>query len=913
MIEVILQTKLHIPSLRPAQIQRKQLLDKLNDRLQTADGRFSRKLTLVSAPPGFGKTTLISNWLHQLDLPASWLSLDAGDNEPGRLLYTMIVALQQAQPELGDSALSLLQAPQRPPMETLLTLLINDLANMAGQVIFVLDDYHVIQDLEIHKAITYLLENQPPQLHLVIISRSDPALPLHRLQGSGQMRGVFVRDLRFTDAEAASFLDKTMGLSLSHEETNVLTRRTEGWVAGLQLAALSMQAMPDPGEFVTVFAGDDRYISDYLMGEVLDHQPPHLQEFLLKSAIVDRFCGSLCDALLAAEDQGLADSKTTGGRSSQAIIQRLEQSNLFISNLDNRREWYRYHPLFADFLRQRQKNRPAAQIADLHRRAAAWYNQHGFIEEAIEHYHAIKDFAQVANLIERVAIRLVAQGRPGKVLDWLAGLPDEVIKSRPLLCVSQAWILTISGQTGAAEPLLRQAEQVLATSEPHQAQHASGLIDMVRAYQARRQGNLPGSITLLRQASDNIAVSDLLVRSSVRLNLGFNHQLMGELPQAQEVLQAARFDGQTAGAVYITLIAMAVQGNNDVAQGNLRRAITLYKEAIDYGLARNHGRPFPPAGYAYAGLGQVMYEQNQIEEAEQLLTLAVQLGKSISDWSMVRRGLLPKAWMKAMAGDLTEARKLWQQALDVVQQAGSERLKDRLQAQWVRMQLTCETPDSAALASAAAWAKTYQESRPDVFGFQEAQAQMVLAQVELVQGQIDQAIWRLGRLAEEATASGQNDNLIKMQSLAALAHDANGDGETALEKLGRALALAANGGYVRTFVDYGSPMQRLLQRAAEHGPAADYAARLRSAFPAASQPAPHPAGRGEPDPLVDPLTDVELSIVRLMAAGLSNGEIAGELFLSVNTVKVYASRLYAKLGVHRRGEAAAVARELHLI
>jgi LuxR family maltose regulon positive regulatory protein len=919
--ELLLQTKLNIPPLRPLLVERTHIIEKINEGLLAkgaldASQLFNRKLSLISAPAGFGKTTLMSSWIRQLDMPAAWLSLDEGDNEPNRFVYYMIASLQEVQRELGASALSLLQSPQPPPIETLLTLLINDLASMAGRVILVFDDYHVIRELDIHQAITFLLDNQPPQFHLVIISRSDPVFPLHRLRGSGQMMGIYVRDLRFTSTEVASFLNKTMGLALSREEVATLARRTEGWVAGLQLAALSMLDMPDPSEFVAIFAGDDRYISDYLIGEVFERQTAQVQEFLLKTAILDRFCAPLCDAILGAEYQGAGIGDPDQVHSSRAIIERLDQSNLFIISLDNKREWYRYHHLFADFLRLRLRDRPAAQIAVLRRHAAGWYSQRGFTEEAIQNYLAAKDFAQAADLIEGVGIRLIVQGQLRKILDWLADLPDDFICTRPLLCVCQAWILNVTGQAAAAEPLLQEAEQTLPTIEPEQARHVRGLIDMIRAYRARRQGNLPSSIQLLRQASENLSPDNLLVRSTVNLNLGFNYLLMGQLDRAEEVLQTSREEGQAAGAIYVILLAMAIQANNYVAQGKLNQAIELFEEAIAYGLARNRGRPFPPAGYAYAGLGQVMYERDEGVKAEQLLVQAVQLGEILADWSMVRRGLLPLIWLRQMAGDPAAAQKLWQQAFNVVHQAESERVEAQLVALRARLQLKQAASDSSILAAAAEWAVTYRNGQPVASSYQEASAQMTLAQVEMAQGQIDQAILRLKQLAETAAAGGQSDNLIKIQTLQAITYDAKGDDVTALERLGRALALAATEGYVRTFVDHGPPMQRLLQEAATHGLASDYVARLLAAFPPATQDKMPPLQSISPSdlqPVDEPLKDQEIRILRLMSAGLSNREIADELYLSVNTIKVYASRVYRKLGVHRRGEAVARAEELGIL
>jgi LuxR family maltose regulon positive regulatory protein len=920
-LDVVLQTKLNIPLLRPSLIERRQLIDKLSEGLfvegtQDTSRLFNRKLTLVSAPAGFGKTTLVSSWIQRLDAPAAWLSLDEGDNEPNRFIYYVMAALRQVCGELADSALLLLQSPQPPPTETLLSLLINDLADMACQAILVLDDYHVIRELEVHKALTFLLDNQPPQLHLVIVSREDPAIPLHRLRGSGQLLGIYERELRFSPAEAAEFFDKTMGLNLTTGEVDALERRTEGWVAGLQLAALSMQDLPETRDFVASFAGDDRYISDYLIGEVFERQPALVQEFLLKTAILERFSPALCDVLLGVEVPGQRIGDPGQMTSSKAIIEHLDQSNLFIVSLDNKREWYRYHHLFADFLRLRLREQPASEIVELHRRVAAWYARHGFTEEAIQHHLAVGDFAQAADLIERVGLRLIVQGQIRKMLDWLTRLPDDFLSTRPLLCVCQAWIFNITGQAAASEPLLKRAEETLKTTEPEQVRHIQGLIDTLRAYKARRQGNLTRSIQLLRQASDELSPNNLLVRSTVNLNLGFNYLITGQLAQADQALQLARADSQAAEAVYVTLITMALQANSYVAQGKLRRATALYEEAITYGLAHNRDQPFPPAGYAYAGFGQVMYEQNEVEKAEQLLTQAVQLGESMADWSMVRRGLLPLAWLWQMRGDPAEARRLLKQAQEVVQQAESDRVEAQIEAQWARLQLKQAASDRSALATAATWAKKYRERQPNTSSYQEAPAQMILAEIELAQEQVDQAILRLNRSAESATAGGQNDNLIKIKTLQTIAYDAKGDHSKALEKLGEALALGEQEGYVRTFVDHGLPLRRLIQEATNSGMASDYINQLLSAFPETAQveiPSARPdrpLGDGLP---VEPLTERELSMLRLMAAGLSNREIAGELFLSVNTIKVYASRIYGKLGAHRRGEAVARAQELGLI
>jgi LuxR family maltose regulon positive regulatory protein len=914
MTEIILHTKLHIPPLRSFLIPRPRLVEKLDAGLSAECGLYHRKLTLVSAPPGFGKTTLVSRWIGDLEEPAAWLSLDERDNDVQRFILYVLTALHRVDGALGRTALSLLESPQPPSPDASLALLINDLGDFPGRVTLVLDDYHVIRERGIHEALTFLLDNQPPQLHLVIVSREDPPVPLHRLRVGGEMAGVYARDLRFSPGEADRFLNETMGLHLAQDQVAALERRTEGWVAGLQLAALSLRDAPDPAGLVAAFAGDDRYITDYLMAEVIDRQPPYLQEFLLRTAICDRFCSPLCEALLEAGAPG--EEGPSLPRSAHAIINHLEQSNLFIVALDNRREWYRYHHLFADFLRLRLKNRATPEVAEWHRRAAAWFAQRDATEEAIQHYLAAREYPQAAELMERLGVRLIVQGQLRKMLDWLAGLPEAFISTRPLLCVCHAWVLNVMGQTSASEPLLQRAEQTLTPLGPEQAGHIRGLIDTLRAYQARREGDLPRSTQLLSQASATLSPDDLFVRGTVNLNLGFNYLLTGRLEQAEGVLQVARKDSRSVHAVYINLIAMAVQANVYVAQGRLGEALQLYEEAIAYGLDQNRGQPFPPAGYAYAGLGQVLYEQNDLPEAERNLAQAVEAGESMADWSLRRRGLLPLAWLKQMTGDQAAAEELWRRAQEVVQQAESKRVAAHVDTHQARLwlaQAAASPANAAAMAGAADWAANYRAGEPDPRSYGEALAQLTLAWVDLAQSQPERALACLGPLAESAAKGGQIDNLIKALALQSLAHAARGDLAEALGALRRALDLGAPEGYVRTFVDLSRPMHALLRQAAAQGVASDYASRLLAAFPEAAEASPLQAAASAVSLAVEPLNDRELAILKLIAAGLSNREIASELYLSPNTIKAYASQMYAKLGVHKRAEAVTRAHELGIL
>ena len=864
------------------------------------------KLTLLSAPVGYGKTTLVSNWLSTLNCPIAWLSLDADDNDPNQFWTYCIASLQTVQPEIGSTALNLLQSPQTAPIENLLIDLINQITTLPDKTILVIDDYHLIETAEILQGLNFLLDHIPPQLHLVLTTREDPLLPLHQLRAGGQMTEIRITDLRFTPAETREFFSETAtGLNLKAEDLAVLWRRTEGWAAGLQLAALSLQSTADKTAFINGFAGDDRYVVDYLIHEVIDHQLPHIKEFLLKTAFLSRFTASLCDAV-------------TGQNNARDCLVHLQQANLFLISLDNKREWYRYQQLFADLLRYQLKEEVGVEgINQLHQRAAEWHAQNGFTDEAIHHYIEIEGFAQAATLMEKKGVNLIAQGQLRKVCLWLEALPEDFLRTRSLLCVCHAWALNLSGQATAVEPRLLNAEHALPTAPPAQREDIQGLIDYVRAFLARRQNNMPLSTEYLRQSAERLSQDNLAVRVAVNLGLGFNYYLAGQFVKAEQTLLLTRRDGHAANAVYPILVAMAVQAYSYAAQSKLGQATRLYEETITYGLSHNGGRPFPPAGYAYAGYGQVAYEQNDLEKAEQLLNQAVELGQLMGDWSIIRRGLLPLAWLKQMQGDSTAAHDLWQQALDVVQKAGDNRVEANLRVHQARQWLAQVTmsADMSALARAADWAKAYQQSQPDPDSHPQAQAQCTLAWLRVVQGKAELALAGLEPMAEAAVAGGHTANQIDILTLQGLAHSALGDVECAFTALKQAFILATPEGYIRTFVDYGPHMQQLLGQAAKIDIFPEYVDKLLAVFPAevGEKKSTEPQIAAAHQPLVEPLTEQETSILRLMAAGLSHHEIAIELYISLNTVKWHTTHIYSKLGVHRRAHAVSRARELGIL
>src|SRR5438132_8928876 len=522
----ILATKLYLPRLRPNVVSRPRLLERLNEGLH-------RKLTLISAPAGFGKTTLVSEWVEGIDRPIAWLSLDEGENDPARFLAYLVAALQTIAAHIGEGVLGVLQSPQPPPPEAILTALLNEITTLPDHFVLVLDDYHVIDAKPVDMALTYLVEHLPPQMHLVIATREDPQLPLARLRARSHLTEVRAADLRFTASEAAEFLTQVMGLSLSAADIAALEDHTEGWIAGLQLAALSMQGHQDVSGFIRAFAGNHRYIVDYLVEEVLQRQPEGVRSFLLQTAILDRLSGSLCDAV-------------TGQEEGNARLEALERGNFFVVPLDDKRHWYRYHHLFAEVLSAHLMAEQPDQVSTLHRRASAWYEQHGEVSDAIRHALAAADFARAADLVELGVLAMLRSRQEATLLGWLKALPDELVHCRPVLSVDYAGALLASGQLEGVEGRLRDAERWLDTtaemrglaSAPATAMvvvdeeefgHLPATIAIARAGLALTRGDVQGTVTYARRALDLAPEDAHLTRGSAAALLGLASWTSGDL------------------------------------------------------------------------------------------------------------------------------------------------------------------------------------------------------------------------------------------------------------------------------------------------------------------------------------------------------------------------------------------------
>jgi LuxR family maltose regulon positive regulatory protein len=922
-VEQLLATKLFIPPIRPGLVIRPRLVERLSAGLY-------RKLALISAPAGFGKTTLVTEWLdnfrldakeeEQIPIKVAWLSLHEDDNDLARFLTYFVAALKQIEgigDTFGEEALSMLQSPQPPSTETILTSLINEITAIPDQLVFVLDDYHLIEDQTIHDALSFLLEHQPPQLHLVIATREDPLLPLARLRAKDQLTELRAGDLRFIYSETADFLNRVMGLDLSVEDIIALEGRTEGWIAGLQLAAISMRGHTDAFSFIQSFAGSNRLVLDYLIEEVLNQQPPEVQNFLMQTAVLNRLTGALCDAVTGQED-------------GQAILEILERTNIFIIHLDSERRWYRYHHLFADLLQQRLYQTRPEEIPTLHSRASEWYEHHGFVDEAIEHALRCGDFERAVNLIEVNIDALWGLGEHRKLHRWLDELPEDLLLSKPSLSIFQARLQCARGQLDAAERTLNGVEQRLAPSADHgvgselqkqislsnsEKLKLRGRAAATKALICSYQGNVSGIIKFAHQALDYLPEHDQIWRGLTASVLGNAHGFKGDMRAAYE----ARFEALQAckdvGNVYLVMLANLQLAITLRAQGQLQRTIEICRQqmqiAIELGMSQTR-----LTGYLLAVWGETLAELNDLEGALDRAKKGFQLTERSRDLQMIGWSFMCLIRILFSSGDLVEVEKTLHKM--------EEFARESLMPPWVTNQMTAWKARlwlaQGKLENAIQWIRerdlsTDGKNKPqqeiDFFSLFDY---LVLARIRIANGQLQEAIGLLDHLLVAAEAGGRIEKVIEIKILQALTFQAGGETDRALSRLKQALALAEPEGFIRIFVDEGPPMVRLLHEALGRGIAPQYTHRLLAAF---SLDEPEQADtttyHTDQSGLIEPLSERELEVLALIAEGCTNQEIASRLFLSLNTVKVHTRNIYGKLGTNNRTQASAKARELGIL
>ncbi|MCA9927261.1 MAG: hypothetical protein KC419_02240 [Anaerolineales bacterium] len=905
MPDELLRTKLFVPQTRPFLIPRPHLLKRLNEGWQQ-----NHKLTLISAPAGFGKTTLASTWVRQREEPVAWLSLDAGDQDLTRFLsylLTTIDGVDGMSSTIGKKGLQLLQSAHPPPAEAVLIPLINDIVAHLDHIFLVLDDYHTIEATAVDDALTFLLDHLPEQLHLVIVTRVDPNLPLARYRARGSLNELRAADLRFTLEEAAVFLNEVMGLALSTADIAALEARTEGWIAGLQLAAISMQGRPDTTSTVHTFTGSHRFVMDYLIEEVLEQQPPRTREFLLQTAVLDQFTGSLCDALTEQEN-------------GHNMLAALDHANLFLVPLDEERRWYRYHHLFADLLRRRLRQSQQEQVLTLHSRASRWFADNGFVSDAIKHALQAEQFEQAAQLIEDHADALWQHGAHGKLMRWLAKMPPEIVMARPPLCIFHAWYLFASGQQDAAEQVLQAAEQSLANEQEtaesaHDRAKLRGRIATIHSFMAAYQGDVPAIIQYARQALALLPKDDLTWRSSAAITLGDAEGFAGDMTAAYEARLAAAQACRLANDGYFLLIANLKLAITLRAQGKLQATIDMCHQQRQ--LAAERGMESTPiAGWCLAVSGEVLAERDELDEALVMAQKGLAQIERGVDLAMHGWSVLCLLRVLFSRGDLAEVAVVIQQFANLSREADVPPWVANQIAGWqVRLWLAQNQPEMAAhWLSEQGLDITREQASLLPMDFFRLIDYITMARIWLALERADDAIWLLQNLVIVAEAGERFSKLIEIEVLLALAFWAKGAQPAALQTLETAIAHAAPEGFVRVFLDEGAAMVDLLRAGQAAGIAPAYVRRLLTAVsPQPATPSPTSvAGAGQLNWL-EPLSERELDVLQHLAWGLSNQEIADRLYLSLNTVKVHTRNIYSKLDVHNRTQAAARAKELGLL
>ena len=922
--DTLIRTKLRLPFTRPELVPRPRLQEQIAQGLRGP-------LTLITAPTGFGKTTLIASCIAGCELPVAWLSLDKNDNQAGRFLKYLVAALHGLDHRIGSDAAQLMAGMQQAPSEVVLTSLINDLDATTGEMVLVLDDYQFISSQAVHEKVAFLLEHCPKTFHLVIATRSDPPLPLTRLRARGQTVELRAADLCFTEPEAAQFLNDVMGLHLDAGSVAALEERTEGWIAGLQMAALSMRNHKDVPRFIEGFSGTNRYILDYLLEEVLASQSLEIQHFLLHTSILERLTAPLCDAVLADDKESTreGDDRSTLSESllvsqSASVLTYLERANLFLVPLDDERIWYRYHHLFADLLRaQLQKALGAQGVAQLHVRAAEWHGQNGSILEAIDHASMASDDERVERFIEQNYMELVSRGEPSGIRFWISKLDKELVYSRPRLCIYEAYSHSWFGELDEADRLLKEAEKHIPSeiSDPD-ARSMQAHLAYVKSRVTAMRGDIHRAIEFCLAARETVPASNLALQLDILITLGYEYFLLGDYANASPILDEMIRSGITTGAVMNTVAASCVMARLYAVQGLLRKSYDTCQMAAQL-IPEASEQHLGAGALAKVGIADVLCEWNDLDAAlvhmKQGLALMPWWDKA-DDLVLAYITLARIHLAQANKSDATEA---VENAIQLIQTRGvfSEA---RRAAEIARVKLWLAQGDFQA---ANRWVASQEERSDsgDRFGLENELTHITRVRVLIAQNKPDKAIGLLSHLEETARSAGRMGRVIEILLLRSLAMREIGDSKHAILALTKCLTLAEPGGYVRIFLDEGQPMQMLLAQwlaRASVGALQDYAIRLLSQFDAEPQVVTAPQRIASPtgDPsassgqaLVEPLSPRELEVLHLVALGRTNQEIARQLVVSRGTVKAHTAHIYRKLDVANRTEAVARARQLGIL
>ncbi len=885
-----LTTKLHTPSPSQLLVLRPRLTAALSKALTSS-------LTLVSAPAGYGKSTLVSSWLRDSDVASAWLSLDEGDNDPIRYLQYFIAALQRIVPTIQPDLLGVLQQKHPDAFEALLNLLINEIDRQTAPFVLVLDDFHNIHAQPVLEMVTHVLEHMPPQMHLVLLTRTDPLLPLSRFRVRSQLVEIRANQLRFTREETTAFLNEVMGLKLPADDIAAMVARTEGWIAGLQLAALSMQACQDIHSFVSAFTGSHHHIVDYLTEEVLKLQPERVRRFLLQTSILTSMCGSLCDAVIEPGDSGLENG--------QAMLEALEAMNLFVIPLDDRRQWYRYHHLFADVVNLRLRHLFPQQLSELHRRASHWYEQNGMISEATHHAIMGENQARAAQLVEQNGCSLLMRGEGFTLLKWVESVAPYT-QAHPWLLILKSWGLALTGHLDQVEPTLRLAEGLFSPLETSfEAKIMLGSIAAVRAYMANVHGEAQLAADYAHKALEYLPVGNdfsCSMRSVATSIHGDASWMNGNLEEARNAYLEAVQISQAAGNIYMTMIAQSNLADVLIEQGELHQAARIYAETLQTARYPD-GQELPMADRLFAGLGSLAYEWNHLEDADRHIQRCIELCKQWGNDNLLAKSYVSLAWLEQARSHFIKA----QHAMRAAEQLLSERRLAARRASLVELALAHWWMIQGSPERASQLIQRLGLQVHDDLPSAREPEYLLLLRLLLAQGEYDAARSLVERLLHKAEAAKRAGRVIELLVLQALIFQKKKDIDQALVVVGKALSLAQPEGYIRIFLDEGEPMVKLLFQAKAHRIGQGYASEVLSASGEAPRIELPPAQL-----LNEPLTLRELEVLKLIEAGCSNQDIADKLVISMPTVKRHISNIYAKLDVENRTQAVSLGKELRL-
>ena len=917
----LLNTKLFIPPARPNLVQRTRLVQRVETGITS-----SHKLTLVSAPAGFGKTTLISDWGNETKIPVAWVSLDGGDNDLTRFLRYCIAALQMIKPNIGDAALELQQSPHPPPVETVLTALINELDEIHERFALVLDDYHVIESHPIHNALNFLINHLPRKMHLIIATRADLPLPLARLRTRIRLTEISEFDMRFTLDEATTYLNDVMQLDLAMEDIAALENRTEGWIAGLQMTALSIQGRGDVSGFIRALSGKHRFIFDYLMEEVLGQQSADVQDFMVKTSILNQLSAPICDTVMGWSDatgdtprKRKATRRLGAALHSQEILEHMDRANLFLIALDDERRWYRYHRLFADLLEERLNQVYGDNIQDLHRRAVDWYEQNGLIGEAINHLLEAGEFERAADFISKNALTFVYHGNLGTLTRWLDVLPKDAKESQPWLSIAHAWALSFAGQLEPVASILQDAEGTLTSiTDEIEVQRLSGILDALRAYLIAIRGSMPLAAEFAREALKVLADEDLVLRGFSSTLLATLLRSTGELSEAKGAYQEAIAINRTAGSTNGLVESLCDLATLQSIQGDLQRSISTCREALSVAeeYYERSGSRLSAHGHVSIQLSNILRARNELDMsrqyAEEGLTLCEEWGQAES----LMRAYIEHAHVLQACGDSDGSIRSIQKA---------RQLAPGLSPWYVARSAAWEAHLRLAqgdLAYALQWIDDQDLIFDDEVEFQDFEIHLTIVRTLIANGRqlpkseslpaLNQAIEILDRMHLIAESSGAGRYLIEIMILASLAQDGLGETDRALSTLEKALALAEPEAFIRVFVDEGEPVRMLLCALDKHETTVSYVRKVLQSVDAQVEVGTT-VGVGSTERLTEPLSERELEVLHLLETHLTGTEIADQLFIAASTVRSHIKNIYSKLRVHSRAEAVEKAREVGLL